>query len=106
MMNININNQAISLHSIPNSFFEIQLEANVEYSLSDDNDHVLPVNASFVKVQSDKDVFYLSNQNTSASVGFRIAAHKEKVFSRREALGLCFYATENTAVKIQPLSHN
>lgn len=102
-MNININNQAISLHSLPNSFFKKDLSASVETKIIES----LPQNVAFVKIQADKDVYYLANQTGSATKdGFLLPAGTEKIFCRRDALGLLLSAPQATTVKVQPLSHD
>lgn len=101
-MNANINNQEISLHSVQDSFSEFELPAGTETILISE----LPKNATFVKIQANKDVCYLSNQNISAQNGFLLGANQCKIFSRREALKLKLFATETSSVKVQPLSHD
>ena len=101
-MNTNINNQEISLHSVFDSFSELQLQAQTETALATD----LPKNATFVKIQADNDVYYLANQNVSAQNGFILPAKQSKIFSRREALKLKLFASNATTVKVQPLSHD
>ncbi|MBP3358419.1 MAG: hypothetical protein J6K91_05855 [Opitutales bacterium] len=102
-MNANINNQEISLHSISNSFFTKTLAVGSTTKVVDE----LPANVSFVKIQADKEIYYLSNQdNVDVSNGFVLSAGKEKIFCRREALGLKVYASEASSLRIQPLSHD
>lgn len=101
-MNVNQNNQEIDLFAIPETFKSVSLKGAKKLREMAD----IPARATHVLIQCKTELTYALTA-ADAPDGFSIPAGTQKIFSRRDALGVYLNAAGNgDTVKIQPLSHD